>query len=213
MENWQFQPTGSYSYKWTLEKTANGAPAGTTSVIRVQKGVKTEIPYTLKYTRSVDQTTANMQVAGSFSVAVTAATPAPDPAPPAPAAPTASVTLNPPTGAATTVPATCTGTAPNFQCTFSAATYNGFLSPGTATASVTYNGQTVTSSPSQPFVFDNVVGKYATALLTDKVDLSPLDTLYSGFTGFSRSSVWNFVDPGASIPDAGLTVQDSDTKT
>lgn len=209
---------GSYNYKWTLEKTVNGQATGSAPLIRVQKGVKQEIPYQLKYTRTVDQTNAALTVSGSLQIA--SATPITI------TAVSVTITSTQGQGTPTTISIggqlACTQMAAttSSSCSFTNVPYTGFLTAGQATATITWNdgtpggASTTTDVPASPaFGFTQVTGNYATALLTDKVDLSPLDQLYSGFTGFTRSSVWRYLDSATQIPDAGLPVQDSDTKT
>ena len=195
-------------------------------VIRVQKGVKVEIPYSLKYTRSVDTASAAMTVSGSLTITnANSGAVAPDSDALTVTAVTVTLTSTTGTGTPTTFTPTCTGlnsplaAGGTVSCNFANQAYSGFLTAGQATATITFTdakdkaASPITSPPSPNFSFEAVTGRFATALLTDKADLSPLDTLYTGFTGFSRASVWSPVDPGSAIPDAGLTVQDGDTKT
>jgi hypothetical protein len=239
---WQpFQTDGTYDYKWTLAKTIQGQNPGATPSIRVQKGVKQELTYQLDYTRAIDQTTVKMTVAGGFTITNANLPPTP-PVPPAdPNAPTVAPTTNeititavtvllkPVTGTGTpaAVTPTCTGLnapiAPGIAgvtCTWPATAYNGFMDSGNAVATILFTDTSAnpagspleTTSPSN-YDFGNAVGRFATALLTDKVDLSAFDTLYAGFTGFQRNSIWRYTDTNQQIPDSGVPVMDSGTKT
>ena len=192
-------------------------------VIRVQKGVKVEIPYSLKYTRSVDTASAAMTVSGSLTITnANSGAVAPDSDALTVTAVTVTLTSTTGTGTPTTFTPTCTGlNAPlapggTLSCNFVNQAYSGFLTAGQATATITFVDKSAnpatspaTSPPSPNFSFEAATGRFDRALLTDKADLSPLDTLYAGFTGFSRASVWANADPVAAIPDAGLGVQDS----
>ena len=201
----------------------------------MEKGVKVEIPYSIKYTRAIDTASAAMTVSGSLTITnanpPVASTPTPTTPGSAPSgdpntltvtAVTVTLTSTTGTGTPTTFTPTCTGlNAPlapggTLSCNFVNQAYSGFLTAGQATATITFVDKSAnpatspaTSPPSPNFSFEAATGRFDRALLTDKADLSPLDTLYAGFTGFSRASVWANADPVAAIPDAGLGVQDS----
>jgi hypothetical protein len=220
---------GDYAYKWTLTKSINDQPQGTTVSLRTQKGQKQEVKYTLTYTRTLDQTTAKMTVSGDFTITNANGPPTPpgDPAAPAPPDNTLTVTAvtvtlkpNSGTGAPSTITPTCsslnTPVAPGgtVTCKFDAAQYNGFLDAGTATASITYSDASVApaatgtleSAAPNPFSFTAVTGRFATALLTDKVDLTSINSLYTGFSGFQNNMVRRAGGVGWEAAGAGVCV-------
>jgi hypothetical protein len=216
----EFTTGGTYNYKWTLTETVNGAPAPGPSVVRLDKGVKQNVPYQLAYTRTLDQSSAQVTVSGS--VTITNANTGTD------TLTVASVTLSltPTGGTPTSAPIACqqlnTPLPPGgaVSCTITNAPYTGFLTAGTATVSIAFTdtatppaASPITSTSPTTFSFENVQGNFATATLTNTFDLSPLDQLYTGFTGFVRTSVWRILDPGTEIPaTTGVTVMDSGTK-
>jgi hypothetical protein len=222
---------GDYAYKWTLTKSINDQPSGTPLQLRTQKGQKQEVKYTLTYTREVDQTTAKMTVTGEFTVQNM--NPPVDPSANSTATNTltvtaVTVTLKPNSGTAapSTVNLACdqmnAPLAPgaSTRCRFENAAYSGFLDAGTATASISFVDASAApavspmeSAAPSPFSFDSVTGRFATALLTDKVDLTSINSLYTGFSGFQNNMVWRYLDVSQQIPDAGVTVEDSGTKT
>ncbi|GBF96360.1 hypothetical protein Rsub_09431 [Raphidocelis subcapitata] len=222
-----FTTAGSYEYKWTLQKSINDGQPGATVNFRVQKGVKAEVTYKLTYTRELDQTTAKMTVSGSLTLANNNGPNDPAAVPPvvndiALSGVSVTLTSNSAQGTPSTFDVTCTPAklAPGDQatCTFTDQAYGGFMDAGTATAKVTWTGDggaggTADVPASPPFSFESVQGKFATAILTDKADLSPLSSMYTGFRGFQSSSVWRYVDPSTAIPESGVTVEDSGQKT
>jgi hypothetical protein len=226
--NWNdFTTSGTYDYKWTLTKSVNEGQPGETVKFRVQKGVKAEVTYKLTYTRELDKTTAKMLVSGALTLANNNGPNDPTATPPVVNDITisgASVTLtsNSATGTPSTFDVTCSpsklGPGDQATCTFTNQAYGGFMDAGTATAKVTWTGDggaggSMDTPQSPAFSFDNVQGRFATAILTDSVDLSPLNSMYTGFRGFQAQSVWRYLDPSTSIPDSGVTVEDSGQKT
>jgi hypothetical protein len=218
-------PEGSFSYKWALTKTVSGGTASsdnTATTVRVQKGLTQQVTYKVIAARSVDQSTVKASVTGALTVTnvnaaavnftgvltVRAVT----------------LTIKSATGATSTaeaaVPATCSPALPAqlqpggvVRCAFSKAPYGSYPDPGQITASVDFDDSNAAppaappaTSVSPTFTYDSVVGQFASAMLTDKVDSSSIDTLYKGFTGYTLDNVWRAVDPTAAVPAAGVLI-------
>jgi hypothetical protein len=63
-------------------------------------------------------------------------------------------------------------------------------------------------------VFTSVVGRFKTALLKDTFNYANLDALYTGFSGFTRNTVFYPKDAASAIPVDGVTIDAAtDTRT
>jgi hypothetical protein len=220
-------PEGSFSYKWSLTNTIDGDSA-TTATISLQKGLSQDVNYRLTTLREVDSSNQQLTVTGALTIAngnaaaggdiiVTAI--ALQTVPTAGAGAAASVTHS-----CTALPVTLTpasGPGPSFvKCTFTKAVFNGYPE-GTVQATIIYadnSTATQTLAPPDPaavsptFNYNAITGQFASALLTNKFDLAPIDTLYSGFSGFSRESVWRTNDEATRIPAAGVLITTDTTE-
>jgi len=210
--------------------TGGDATDATSATLTVEKGVSDTLKYQLKTHREVDTNTVKMTVTGALTIKNNNAAPV-NPGDPSGQLRITGITLNAvaATGGATTlVTSSCLSfpitVAPGetTKCTFTKAPFQGYPSDGTIQATVSYEDLSVdpfTTATLQPpaagtvsdaFDFNSVSGQFANALLTDKFELGPLDNLYTGFSGFSRESVWRYVDASTQVPTAGILITEAD---
>lgn len=212
----EFKTEGSFSYAWTVTKTVDGQAPGETARVRLEKGATRDVAYAITVGRAVDDATVKMFVSGAVKiknpdaatdslevVAVllqTVSAGGNAPGTPADATPVCALPATLAPGAA-------------LQCAFTKAPFLNFPSDGNIAITVRYRAAGSADAPDElkalsapPYSFASVVGQFATALLTDKVDLSPLDRLYTGFTGFNRDTVWRVATGSTLVPAAGETL-------
>jgi hypothetical protein len=218
-------PEGSFDYKWALTKTVSGGTSSgdeASTSVKVQKGLTQDITYTIVATRSVDTASVKAYISGALTItnvnaaapnftgvltvkAVTLTTKSASGATSAVEAPV-TVACSPPLPAALQ-PGGVT------RCAFSKAAYPAYPDAGLVAASVDFDDANSdppaappATSTSPVFNYDSITGQFASAMLTDKVDSSPIDTLYKGFTGYTLDAVWRATDPSAAVPAAGVLI-------
>jgi hypothetical protein len=223
--SWEGMSTdgSTFDYAWSLDKTVANAAAGTTPEVRLQKGGREQIKYKLVIGRTVNEATIKSLLTGTLVVTNVNAAPA-NASDPSGVVTVTGVTL---TARATAggfdSPLTVSCGVPSsippggtLRCAFTRGAYNGGQRAATVYTSVAFTDASaspgvspVTTPPSPEVSFDGVAGRYPTALLTDKAELGPIDSLYAGFTGFTRESVWR-QDPVV-VPVGGIQVTEPKT--